>query len=73
MRDDEDSSTDSDQKNTLNTLKKFQKRIANIDDPTGELMDVGLVIFMWSGVFFLLNLIFGWLGFFQPSYGPVFI
>ena len=56
-------STDSDQENTLHTLKNFQKRIAKTDDYFNELADVGLVVFVWSGLFFLLNLIFGWMGF----------
>ena len=66
MRKEEDTSTDSDQEKTINTLKKLQKRINDMDD---HFVDLGFVgcgfIFMWSGIFFLLNLIFGWLGVFS--------
>ena len=58
-------SPDSDPENNLHTLKQFQKRIATIDDYFNELADVGLVVFGWSGLFFFLNLIFGWMGFFS--------
>ena len=62
----EDTSTDSDQEKSLNTLKKFQRRIAHMNDRFVELGFVGCgFIFMWSSIFFLINLIFGWLGFFS--------
>lgn len=73
----EDSSTDSDQENSdeeetstgsennLNTLRKLRNRIEKMDDHSDELMEVGFVMFVWSGLFFFLNLIFGWMGFFS--------
>jgi len=40
MREEEDTSTGSDLENTLNTLKRFQKRIANMDDQNLEIIGV---------------------------------
>ena len=66
MIEEEDTSTDSDQEKTVNTLKKFRRRIANMDDHFVELGFVGCgFIVVWSSIFFLLNLIFGWLEFFS--------
>lgn len=66
MSEEEGTSIESNQENTSNTLKQFQSRIANMDD---HFVDLGMVgcssIFMWSGIFFLLNFIFGWLGVFS--------
>ena len=66
MRKEEDTSTNSDQEKTINTLKKIRMRITDMDD---HFVDLGFVgcgfIFMCSGIFFLLNLIFGWLGVFS--------
>ena len=70
MSKEEDTPADLNQGNASNTLKKFRSRVAEKDDHFVELGMVGCSsIFLWSGIVFLLNLIFGWLGFFSALSG----
>ncbi len=75
MSKEEEPSTASNQENPSNTLKTFQSSVTNKDDHFVELGMVGCSsIFMWLGTVLLLNIFFGWLGFFSAiSYAGVYL
>ena len=65
MSKEEEPSAASNQENPSNTLKTFQSSVKNKDDHFVEIGMVGCSsICIWSGIVFLLNTVFGWLGFF---------
>ena len=62
MSEEENTSKDSDQDKTLNTLKKFQKHIAKMDDHFNELFDAWAIMSILSVIFSFIGFMFGWFG-----------